>query len=530
MTAITCPATQLSLVEGAPGNWLLPSSAEMAQLDQDTIDQGTSALELMERAGAAVGASILEKIPGLRRCCILCGPGNNGGDGLVIGRLLRERGVTADIVLCGSERYSRECATQLAKTTDVRVYRHDMSRLGAGVCSIQEQDLREILGSAELLVDALLGTGQRDAPRGVVRELLEIVSESRAASSGQVVVAVDMPTGINADSGALYHPHLRADHTIAIELVKRGMLQFPARAACGSIRAVSVGIAPGRAVEYGLVTEESVARLTPRVADVHKGVLGRVLVVGGSLAMPGAPMLSALGALRAGAGIVSRVVRRTWHTAPALPEAMYEILEGEADYFCGRDAERLLSIINNFDVAVLGPGIGVRPETGEFVSALLAGLRGTAMPLVLDADALNLVAAHRLDLRDLRVIMTPHPGEAARLLQISPGEIQRDRFLAAQQLARRYGVCAVLKGAGTLVHNGTTGRLVGEGTPFLATPGSGDVLAGIIAACINRTPSLYDAASLGAWVHAKAGVKASERTGGIILASDIASAVSGFCV
>jgi hydroxyethylthiazole kinase-like uncharacterized protein yjeF len=528
---------EISLAGDSPQNWLLPSAAEMARLDRSTIALGTTALELMERAGAAVVERINVLLPSVKKCVVLCGPGNNGGDGLVIGRLLRTRGIAVEIVVAASERYSTECLAQLEKTAAVRAFggspgaagglAGDVS-LSADVClhEIGESELENVLRGADLVVDALLGTGQRSAPRGSIKILVEKLRASTSQDGRRAIVAVDIPTGLDADTGQLFDPHVQADYTVTVQYIKRGMLQFPGRDVCGAISAVPIGIAPEEGVEFSLVHDQSRPLASQRAPDIHKGLLGRVVVVGGSLTMPGAAMLSALGALRAGAGIVTRVIRRNWHTAPALPEAMYEVLEGDSDYFTGRDSEQVLSIVNRHDVVVLGPGLGTQPETALFVQAILEGVENSPVSVVLDADGLNVIVGNGLSLENCKAVLTPHPGEAARLLGVKPQDIQNDRFSAVRRLAECYGASVVLKGAGTLVHDGSRGRLIAEGTPYLATPGSGDVLAGIIAACTASSESIFDAASRGVWIHAKAGIKAAQITGGTILASDIALAAA----
>ncbi len=241
--------------------------------------------------------------------------------------------------------------------------------------------------------------------------------------------------------------------------------------------------------------------------------------------MPGAPPLSALGALRTGAGIVSRVVRKGWNTMLPLPEAMFEMLDGSGDAFHEGDVDQLLEVVQRYDAVVIGPGLGTEVSTGHFLMRMIEALRGSAKKIVFDADALNLIASHAIPLRDLSAVITPHPGEASRLLGTPSRDIQLDRYESARALAQRLGVVVVLKGASTVIHNGSVGRLVADGTPYLATPGSGDVLAGIVAACACRTSSLFDAASAGTWIHAKAGVRAAQRSGGPFLASDISSMV-----
>jgi hydroxyethylthiazole kinase-like uncharacterized protein yjeF len=519
---------ELTLAAAGGSPWLLPSAAEMAALDRTTIERGTSGLQLMERAGASIAHRLSMLYPAAKRAVVFCGPGNNGGDGLVIARLLRKRGYWVDAVLVSADKYSSECLAQLSQTSDVRVYGAVPGALEKlSLASVSSQEIIESIGRSSLVIDALLGTGQRAAPRGGIAELVALATQAKRIQPSCCIVSVDIPTGVDADTGAVFDPHIEADRTLCIELVKRGMLQFPARGVCGAIEALSIGITHDGGAEFSLVSEASVPRLSSRAIDTHKGLLGRVLVVGGSLRMPGAPLLSALAALRTGAGIVSRVVRKGWSTLPALPEAMFEVLEGDGDTLHEGDREYVLEAITRHDVVVLGPGLGTEASTGALLAHVLDALRGGTKKLILDADALNLVGAHAISLRDLSVAITPHPGEAARLLGVPSSSIQLDRYGGARELARRFGVVAVLKGAGTVVHNGTIGRLIADGTPYLATPGSGDVLAGIIAACACRTDSLFDAASVGGWIHAQAGVRAARRSGGPFLASEITREVGG---
>jgi hydroxyethylthiazole kinase-like uncharacterized protein yjeF len=509
----------------------LPSAQEMSALDRETLDRGVTALDLMERAGAAVAERTLAAYPEARSAVVLCGPGNNGGDGLVLARILAGRGISTRVVLVAAKRYSPECVEQLRAVSDVRVF--------GGIASFEAVDermlqpvtaseLRDLCELSDVVIDALLGTGQKDAPRGPIAEIIEVVGAAKKLGARFRVIAVDIPTGVNGDTGNTFCPHLVADRTVAVQCIKRGMLQFPARGACGVIEAVDIGIAGKVAVEYSLVAKENLPAMLPRPADAHKGILGKVLVIGGSLAMPGAPMLAALGALRAGSGIVSRCVRRGWETIPPLPEAMFEVLSGNATTFQPSDVASLAEMAGRYDVFVIGPGLGTDSGTADFLVGLLEVLRARAARVIIDADALNLLAIRKVTLRGLAAIVTPHPGEASRLLGISSSEVQRDRFGAVREIATRLEAIAVLKGAGSLIHDGTVGKLVAEGTPYLATPGSGDVLAGILAACAVRTQSLWEAAVLGVWLHAMAGIAAAERRRGPILASEITECLGEF--
>ncbi len=508
--------------------WSLPSAAEMAAFDRATIDRGVSSLELMERAGSAIAERLMLEYPTAQQCVVLCGPGNNGGDGLVIARVLRANGRTVQVVVVSAERYSPECVEQMRRCGDLLVHGTSSTTTeltGSPFGIISDEELRSHMASSDLIVDALLGTGQRAAPRDGIASMVSLMCGLRETGAARVV-SVDIPTGVCADSGMVFEPHVIADRTYCIEFIKRGLLQFPARSACGSIVAMPIGISAHVEPEFMAVEGEGVPTLSARAPDAHKGQLGRILVIGGSARMPGAAVLSALGALRAGAGIVSRVAKRSWGLAPALPECMFELIDGDEDFFVGADAPTVIEIARRFDVLVVGPGMGTAPETGAFLKDLVGKLRGLETPVVLDADALNSIAEQGIDITGVSAIVTPHPGEAGRLLQQSVQEVQSDRYSAARALWQRLGVVVVMKGAGTIVYGEGRGRVVARGTPYLATPGSGDVLTGVIAACCARLPSLMDAATLGAWLHATAGIRAAEERQGPLLASEIALAVA----
>jgi len=485
----------------------------------------------MERAGAAVADSVVRLLDGQRRnVLVLCGPGNNGGDGLVAARILSERGVEVTALVVSSDRYSADCAHQIQRCPVVAAIDPVPQSLRDTnpATRVLSSDTRESLfSSAGVIVDALLGTGQRSAPRGAVAALVSRVVDERNARSSLKVVAVDIPTGVDADSGAVSQPHVTADFTVAIELVKRGCLQFPARAACGALEAVSIGISTRAGAHYSAIEGATIPSIRRRAAEAHKGDLGRILVVGGSAAMPGAAVLAVLGALHSGAGRVSRILRPDWSGVLSPPECIQELLDGHSCCFTADDVGRVCSLAKQVDAVVLGPGIGLASDTVTFVVAILKELRGFGRRIVIDADALTIVAEQGISLEGLPAIITPHPGEAGRLLGKPVTVIQNDRFAAVSELAERFGCTVLLKGAGTIVCGEGQAGVVARGTPYLATAGSGDVLSGIIAACLVRTGSLFDAAALGAYLHAVAGEEASRASGGAVLASDVARAASG---
>lgn len=518
----------VTVVDESPSSWFAPSSAEMARLDAETIGAGISSLELMERAGGVVVDAIREVLatqaPALVHVLIVCGPGNNGGDGLVVARRLADDGISVLAVVADAPRYSSECIAQ------IKSFPHAVVLEGSGTVAVQacggrvvsQGEFTRALATATLVVDGLLGTGQRAAPRGAIASLVERVNAERARRPELMVFAVDIPTGVDADTGALYTPHIVADHTVSIELVKRGMMQFPGRTACGSIRIVPIEISERGGIEFSVIEGSRLPGTVARAADAHKGMQGRVLVIGGSAAMPGASALATLGALRAGAGLVSRVTKPTWSGVAVTPECMNVIIEESSPHYVEKDLPALRDALTVADALIIGPGIGRAPETGRFLSALLNTLRGSKKRVVIDADALALIAEGGIDLREIEGIITPHPGEAATLLGVSTGDVQRDRFSAVKALVERYHITTLLKGAGTLVWDGAIGGIIARGTPYLATAGSGDVLSGILATSLKGCESIFDATVRGAYIHAVAGERASASSGGPIIASDIA--------
>jgi hydroxyethylthiazole kinase-like uncharacterized protein yjeF len=518
----------VTVIDESQSSWFAPSSAEMARLDADTIASGVSALELMERAGGVVVDAIKELV--LNRevasphVLILCGPGNNGGDGLVIARRLAHDGITVTAIVADAPRYSSECVAQVRSFPSAAVIEGSgepaVSACGGKIISLH--DVAHAFESATLIVDALSGTGQRGAPRGSIASLIDRVMAEKARRQDLVVLAVDIPTGVDADTGALYSPHISADYTVSIELVKRGMMQFPGREACGAIRVVPIEIAGRSGIEFSVIEGARIPSPSTRPADAHKGMQGRVLVIGGCAAMPGASALAALGALRAGAGLVSRTTKPSWMGVEVAPECMNVVIDDPRPFYAREDSDALGDAVALADTLVVGPGLGRDPETARFLAALLNSIRSHKKRVVIDADALVLIASHQIDLTGIEGVITPHPGEAATMLGVSTVDIQRDRFSSVKALYERYRVTALLKGAGTLVWDGHTGGIIARGTPYLATAGSGDVLSGIVATSLKGCERIFDATVRGAYIHAVAGERASSASGGPIIASDIA--------
>lgn len=501
----------------------LPSQGEMAGYDARTISAGVSSLELMERAGRRIFDVISERRPE-GPCVILCGPGNNGGDGLVIARLLIEAGRSAIAVTVSSGRYSPEFLSQSARLENTK--KGAFWRLSgsapdlAFAREISDADLSRTIAESAVLVDAVLGTGQREAPRGEIARIVRLASEAEPAWT----VAVDTPTGINPDTGESYSPGLDADLTVSVQLVKRGLLQEPARSRCGEIVAVDIGISCVPVSEISLVSPSLLPDILSRRRAAHKGDHGHVLVIAGSGAMPGAAALAALGALRSGAGLVTMTRHDGASGTSIPPEVMIARMSGDRGFFEPRHAGELLPHIERATALAVGPGIGQAPETRLFLDMIVEAASSLGRPVVIDADALNLLSPLTGGaMGPSPFVLTPHPGEAARLLGVETREIQRDRYGAARRIYEISGATVVLKGAGTVIYGSSGGLLNLTGNPFMACGGTGDVLTGIIAALLAQRLAPIEAASLGAHAHGLAGDLASAASGGLIVASDIAT-------
>jgi len=389
-----------------------------------------------------------------------------------------------------------------------------------GGVPIDRAECERVVASSDTIVDALLGTGQREAPSGEIRALVEIVEQS--ATRGKVI-SVDIPTGVDGDRGGVFSPGIRADLTVAIQFLKRGLTQFPARERCGDVVAVDIGIKSSTKAAFSLLSEECVV-LPRRGASAHKGDFGHVTVVGGSRSMPGAPVLTATAALRMGAGWVSlaRPVEGV-----CIPEVMIAPVGSSSGSFNESHAPAVLQAIQKSSAVVLGPGLGTDHGASSFLKSFFSDQRSIGPFTVVDADALNCIAGSpgiATEFARRRVVLTPHPGEAGRLLGCTSAEVQSDRFAAAQELSERYRAVIVLKGAGSIICDGRQGYVCPFGTPYLAAPGSGDVLGGIIGTLGGQGLSPVEAACRGVVIHARAGETAHRERGGYLLASDLIEA------
>ncbi|MCE9578320.1 MAG: NAD(P)H-hydrate dehydratase [Deltaproteobacteria bacterium] len=490
------------------------TAAEMRALDAATITEiGLPGAVLMETAGRAIAAAVARAAP-RGSIAILCGPGNNGGDGFVVARVLRGQGRDATVLLTG---------TIAAVRGDARLHLDALVRSGGVVHEIAAlgDDHAAVIAEAAVIVDALFGTGLARPLGGAAAAM--VVHANRARG---VRIAADLPSGLDADTGRASDPCFAADVTVTLGALKVGIASAPGHARAGAVEVADIGIPPAlvaaTAIKAGLVEVEDVRACVPRMAALdHKGRRGHALIVGGGPGKRGAARLASIAALRAGAGLV------TW-AAPTIASAdeltAADVIMTEA---LGPDAARMSAVLAGKAAVCIGPGLG----RGAGALALIEAVLAAGVPAVLDADALVAIADHPELVIGATgaVILTPHPGEAARLAGTTTAAIEADRLAAARVLAAKFRAVVVLKGARTVVCDGLLGddfcAINPTGGPALATAGTGDVLAGTITALVAQGLAAVDAARAGVWIHGAAGEQVGGERGRGATAADVADAL-----
>ncbi|MCG8707614.1 bifunctional ADP-dependent NAD(P)H-hydrate dehydratase/NAD(P)H-hydrate epimerase [Brenneria sp. 4F2] len=465
-------------------------------------ESGLSMHELMRRAGEAAFLIARQYYPASRHWLILAGQGNNGGDGYVVASLARSAGITPYVIACPGGGDLPDEAHAARQTW--------LDQGGA----VQDADA-PWPDNIDLIIDGLLGTGLSSAPRSPYDELI-----AQANAHSAPVVAIDIPSGLNAETGQCAGKAIIADHTVTFIALKPGLLTGKARDVVGRLHYGALGLAEWMAAQAAPIRRLSATSLrewlTPRRPGAHKGDNGRLLIVGGNDGMGGAVFMAGEAALRSGSGLVRVLTHEQYLSAllSARPELMAQALT----------AESLRRGLEWADIIVIGPGLG-QDEWGKNALRLAENCN---KPMLWDADALNLLAIdpHKRQNR----LLTPHPGEAARLLNCRVSDIESDRLLAAQKLVKRYGGVVVLKGAGTVIA-GEPGQLAiaDVGNPGMATGGMGDVLSGIIGGLLAQKLSLYDAACAGCVVHGAAADWLAEQRGTRgMLATDLMPVLSRY--
>jgi len=476
----------------------LYSAAQVRALDAQLIAAGTSGFELMQRAARATWRAIVRRWPQCTELTVLAGHGNNAGDGYLVAALARRAGWSVRVLAVGEpRRLLGDAANAHAEAVAVGVPIEPWS---------DESELRGVL------LDALLGTGTTGEVREPYVRAIDTINVS-----GLPVAAVDIPSGLCANTGRVLGTAVAADLTVTFIGLKLGLFTGDAADRVGELvfndLHADPDIVESAPASARLLLPDNLPRLTPRAPTSHKGRFGHVLLIGGDRGFGGAIQMSAESTLRCGAGMVS-MATRSEHVASALVRLPEVMVQGT------HSANQLMGLLKQASVLVVGPGLG----QAAWGRSLLSAAANAALPQVWDADALNLLSLGVVSLPD-RCVITPHPGEAARLLGISTAQVQADRPAAAHALSKKYTATVILKGAGSLIAS-PDGRLAicAQGHPAMATAGLGDVLAGVVGALLAQGMETFEAACLAVWLHASAGVECG-RSGRGLAATDLIPAI-----
>jgi ADP-dependent NAD(P)H-hydrate dehydratase / NAD(P)H-hydrate epimerase len=476
----------------------LYTAEEMSRADAGAQELGIPGGFLMERAGAGMARLALERFAPAR-ALVVCGGGNNGGDGFVIARELHRSGVEV-AVLVTKEDYEGDPATNFRA----------LRNLNARIAGPEALDAE--LEKADLVVDALLGTGFSGEVREKEAGIIEGMNSAEAP-----VLAVDVPSGVDGATGEVEGVAVSADLTVCAHAAKVGCVISPGREHAGEVAVVDIGIPPEADAELSLIWTDvrSLRGSIPRTSEpAHKYSAGALLVVAGSRATTGAPVMVVQGAQRTGCGIAFLATAES--SAPAvdlaLTEALvYGVAEDAEGYMVSGALEQILGHAERASALVVGPGMG----TGDETRALVAGiLREVEIPILLDADAVtNVAETEALSRREPPTVVTPHAGELGRLLGSGAKEVSARRLRSARQAAEEHSCCVLLKGSDTLVVEGERAAVNSTGNVALATAGTGDVLSGVIGALLSRGMDPYEASRAGAWAHGRAAELWLEKTG-----------------
>jgi hydroxyethylthiazole kinase-like uncharacterized protein yjeF len=501
----------------------LVNAEEMRAIERIAIEEmGIPAATLMDRAGRAVADAAIGMAGLDGRIVVVCGGGNNGGDGFVAARILAAAGRGVLVVALGAPGKGSPESTAAWKAAE------DAGIPVSGIQALKDFPVRR----GDLVVDALFGTGLERPAEGNFAVAIEVISGLR--EQGALVLAVDLPSGLSTDTGHAIGPAVRADATVTFAFSKIGLVLQPGADLAGDVTVADIGIPPAAAVRIPasaeLLDEATVRALVPRRdREAHKGDAGRLLIVAGSAGRTGAANLALTGALRGGVGLVT-LASRPEVLGPALagrPEAMSTPLPGTGS-LSRSDIPALQGAAASANALCIGPGIPRGPETAPAIRGLLDR---HPVPTVLDADAINALADHpglvAVIGHDAPIVLTPHPGEMARLIGGSIEDVQADRVAIARRKAQEWGAVVVLKGARTVVADPDgPAAIIPTGNPGMATGGTGDVLAGLLGALLAGGMRPREAARVAAWVHGRAGDIAASRHGerGMV-AGDLAEAI-----
>ncbi len=504
---------------------------EMRRMEEGAAAAGVSLSQLMENAGLAVALNLKELLGNVegQEILALIGSGNNGSDGLVAARHLHDWGAKVEVYLCSS-RSAEDPNLSNVKERQIPVLSTDGDK--------DYSNLKASLRSTRVVIDAVLGTGRTRPLQGVIKEILQAVSQEKEGRPELFIVALDIPTGLDPNSGHLDPFSPGADVTLTLGFPKVGLFNFPGAEKIGRLEVLDIGIPDNLSddISLELMTREWARDNVPRRPSyAHKGTFGRVLIIAGSLNYVGAAYLASMAAARVGAGLVTLAVAQS--LVPILASKLAEITyiplpESETGAIDYRAATVLRPRLSEYDAMLIGCGLGQNPAVGGFVRGLLLSSPLGEMPLVVDADALNVLSQTPQWWQRLpqEAILTPHAGEMGRLAQKPVDEVQAGRLKLARETASHWNKTVVLKGAHTVVASPDGKAMLSPfANPGLATAGTGDVLAGVILGLLAQGSSLFQAASLGVYMHASVGEEAKNELGDAgMLASDLLNRFPGW--
>ena len=504
----------------------IPTTSQLRSLEADWIEKcgsswGQVLMEIAGQGAAEVAFNMWQEQPG--HVVVFCGRGNNGGDGMVVARYLTLWGAPVSVFIVSAAKSGDELNMNTEESnTNRRIAQH----LEVSI-ELAPEDLDTAMTHATLIVDALLGTGLDRVVAGAYKDAIDAINRS-----GRPVLAIDLPSGINSDTGQIMGAAVRSDKTVTFGYLKPGLLQHPAATLCGSIHAVDIGLPNVDAPDQIYLTTGDFVRATlpARRAESNKGTYGTVLTIAGSFGMFGATILASESSLRSGAGLCMLASPKS--IIPHLPaaEMIYWPLPETDDTSISDKAVAVLEPqIEKATAIILGPGLSQHESTVKFVHEILPVIADSGKSCIVDADALNAIskAPEKFPKNGGKFVLTPHPKELSRLMQNTVEEIQKDRIGAARQAATRFGCTIVLKGSRTIVasHEGTV-YINPTGNPGMATAGSGDVLSGIVGGFLAQGMTPFEAAVGAVYVHGLAGdIAASELGETGIIAGDIGHAV-----
>ena len=482
--------------------------AQIREIENNGFSQGIPALRMMENAGSAMAKSIRENYPDAEYpyAAVVCGKGNNGGDGFVIARKLSESGYRVAVVLTHGKPVTDESSEMLIRLRDLSIAVVDMDS--------ETERSAKIIGGADIIIDAIFGigfSGQADKNTALI---FKLINSSRAKK-----IAVDIPSGIDCDSAYADSACVKADMTVTPIGLKRAQVLYPAAEYSGTVRLVNIGLPPAcyetvKNEMFTLDKTEIKQFFRPRRPDANKGDFGRVLIFAGSYEMPGAAVLSANAAVNSGAGLVTLAFPDKAYPAIAskvTEPVLLPLKSNQNGRFSMSAIDKAAEKIKSADVILFGCGVGVDTDAKEFFKSVL---KEAECPVIVDADGINILCGCIDILREVTVpiILTPHPGEAARLLETDALIVQSSRLDSVKSICEKTNALTVLKGSGTLVYSsGDESAYINTlGNPGMATGGSGDVLSGIIASFIGQKMPVYEATVSAVFIHALSGDEVSE--------------------